>query len=94
MIVHERHISTIFDFISLIAGIPNLLMIISAALINGYQQFNSNFLILEEFVGKTTKSIKGGLNLSTQLKIYVSINYPKLFKKLSCCFKFTPSQEQ
>ena len=50
--ITERRIETVFDWISLIAGVPNLLILLTANFIQSFQTFNSNIQMIKSFKEK------------------------------------------
>ena len=52
-LIHERRVATLFDLTSLIAGIPNFLIIIFSLLISNFQDFNSVFIMVEKLCSKS-----------------------------------------
>ena len=58
-------------------------------MINSYQEFNSNFLILEQFAdsgGKIFDS-KHLRSFCQRFKLYLFMTYPKLYKRLTFCMR-------
>ena len=81
----ERRIQTIFDLISLVAGVPNLLTILVMMNISKYLDFHANFSIAEK-ITHNEKEEKEGTSASIwlKLKLYL-LNKGGFIKKIFCC---------
>ena len=56
-----RKVETVYDLLSRVAGIPNLLTILFTLLIKSYADFNSSLQIMQKFMSNTERSKYGTL---------------------------------
>ena len=80
--ITERRVETIFDLISKVAGIPNLLMIIMTLLVSKYQELNSSLMILNKMGVKKVRYpnlVNSGFFMKG--KLFIASNLESLTKK-------------
>jgi len=80
--ITERRVETIFDLISKVAGIPNLLMIIMTLLVSKYQELNSSLMILNKMgVKKIRYPNLVNTSFCLKAKLFIADSFPKVVKK-------------
>jgi len=83
VVITERRVETIFDLISKVAGIPNLLMIIMTLLVSKYQQLNSSLMILNKMgVKKIKYPDLANAGFCTKAKLFIATSAESLAKKI------------